>query len=71
MLWAIVTSEILPTWTLNHRLAAMTIRDLYNKGKGGFVLPPPVNMFTKQEIRSHGDSEGFEGVLFVEGEEGD
>jgi len=30
-----------PVWALNQRLAAMTIRDLYNEGKGVFVLPFP------------------------------
>ncbi len=48
MFWAIMAPEILPAWALNQRLAAMTIRDLYNKEKGVFVLPLPVSMFTKQ-----------------------
>ena len=34
MFWAIMAPEILPAWALNQRLAAMTIRDLYNKEKG-------------------------------------
>ena len=38
MLWTVVAPEILPAWALNQRLAAMTIRDLYNEGKGVFVL---------------------------------
>ena len=40
--------EVLPAWALNQRLAAMAIRDLYNKEKGVFVLPLPVSMFMKQ-----------------------
>jgi len=50
MFWTIVAPEILPAWALNQRLAAMTIRDLYNEAKGEFVfLPLLVNVFTKQE----------------------
>ena len=41
MFWTVVAPEILPAWALNQRLAAMTIRDLYNEGKGVFVLPLP------------------------------
>jgi len=48
MFWTIVAPEILPAWALNQRLAAMTIRDLYNKEKGEFVLPLPVNTSMKQ-----------------------
>jgi len=36
MFWTIMAPEILPAWALNQRLAAMTIRDLYNKEKGVF-----------------------------------
>ena len=36
MFWAIVAPEILPAWALNQRLAAMTIRDMYNKKRGEF-----------------------------------
>ena len=32
--WAIVAPEILPCWALNQMLAAMAVRDVYNKGKG-------------------------------------
>ena len=34
MFWTIVAPEILPCWALNQRLAAMTVRDVYNDGKG-------------------------------------
>jgi len=31
--WAIVAPEILPCWALNQLLAAMAVKDVYNKGK--------------------------------------
>jgi len=34
MFWAIVAPEILPCWALNQMLAAITVRDVYNEGKG-------------------------------------
>ena len=34
MFWTIVAPEILPCWALNQLLAAITIRDVYNEGKG-------------------------------------
>ena len=34
MFWTIVAPEILPAWALNQLLAAMTVRDIYNDGKG-------------------------------------
>jgi len=34
MFWAIVAPEILPAWALNQLLAAMAVRDVYNKEKG-------------------------------------
>ena len=34
MIWAIVAPEILPAWALNQLLAAMTVRGVYNDGKG-------------------------------------
>jgi len=34
MFWAIVAPEILPCWALNQMLAAITVRDAYNEGKG-------------------------------------
>jgi len=34
MFWTIVAPEILPCWALNQLLAAMTVRDMYNKEKG-------------------------------------
>jgi len=34
MFWAIVAPEILPSWALNQLLAATTVRDVYNEGKG-------------------------------------
>ena len=34
MFWTIIAPEILPCWALNQRLAAMTVTDVYNKGKG-------------------------------------
>ena len=36
MLWAILAPEILPAWALNQRLAAKTVKDVYNNGKGLF-----------------------------------
>lgn len=35
MFWTIVAPEILPAWALNQFLAAITVRDVYNKEKGG------------------------------------
>ena len=37
MFWTAVAPEILSAYALNQRLAAMTIRDVYNDGKGVFV----------------------------------
>jgi len=34
MFWTIIAPEILPAWALNQRLAAKTVRDVYNKEKG-------------------------------------
>ena len=34
MFWTIMTPEMLPTWALNQRLGAMTVRDVYNEKKG-------------------------------------
>ena len=34
MFWTIVAPEILPAWALNQLLAAMTVRNVYNDGKG-------------------------------------
>src|SRR5258705_7640949 len=34
MFWTIVAPEILPCWALNQLLAAITVRDVYNDGKG-------------------------------------
>ena len=48
MFWTIVAPEILPAWALNQRLAAVTIRDLYNKEKGVFSLPLPMSVLAKQ-----------------------
>jgi len=48
MFWTIVAPEILPAWALNQRLAAMTVRDLYNKERGVLGLPSSANMFMKQ-----------------------
>ena len=59
MFWTIVAPEILPAWALNQRLAAMTIRDLYNEAKGLFVLPLPVNMFTKRDQVTRSRHVGF------------
>jgi len=36
MFWAFVAPEILPCWALNQLLAAITVRDVYNEGKGEF-----------------------------------
>ena len=36
MFGAIVAPEILPAWALNQRLAAKTVKDVYNEGKGAF-----------------------------------
>jgi len=36
MFWTIVAPEILPCWALNQSLAAITVRDVYNIGKGTF-----------------------------------
>ncbi len=36
MFWTIVAPEIPPAWALNQRLAAMTVRDVYNERKGVF-----------------------------------
>jgi hypothetical protein len=36
MFWTIVAPEILPAWALNQRLAAKTVKDVYNNAKGGF-----------------------------------
>ena len=36
MFWTIVAPEILPAWALNQLLAAMTVRDVYNDGRGVF-----------------------------------
>lgn len=33
-MWTIVAPEILPAWAVNQLLAAKTVRDVYNKGKG-------------------------------------
>ena len=59
MFWTIVAPEILPAWALNQRLAAMTIRDLYNKEKGVSVLPSPVNMFMEQGQVTRRSDVGF------------
>jgi hypothetical protein len=37
MFWTIVAPEILPCWALNQLLAAITVRDVYNIGKGTFA----------------------------------
>src|SRR5260221_10728213 len=34
MFWTIVAPEILPCWAMNQLLAAITVRDVYNEGKG-------------------------------------
>jgi len=34
MFWTIVAPEILPCWAMNQLLAAITVRDVYNDGKG-------------------------------------
>jgi len=34
MFWTIVAPEILPCWALNQLLSALTVRDVYNEGKG-------------------------------------
>jgi len=34
MFWTIVAPEILPSWALSQLLAAITVRDEYNEGKG-------------------------------------
>ena len=34
MFWTIVVPEILPAWALNQLFVAMTVRDVYNVGKG-------------------------------------
>ena len=34
MFWAILAPEILPCWALNQLLAAITVRDVYNKANG-------------------------------------
>src|SRR6266511_1281839 len=34
MFWTILAPEIFPAWALNQLLAAMTVRDVYNEGKG-------------------------------------
>jgi len=34
MFWTIIAPEILPAWALNQRLAATTVRNVYNKEKG-------------------------------------
>jgi len=34
MFWTVVAPEILPAWALNQLLAAITVRDVYNDGKG-------------------------------------
>ena len=39
--WTIIAPEILPAWALNRLLAAMMVRDVYNKEKG--VLPNEEN----------------------------
>ena len=57
MFWTIVAPEILPAWALNQRLAAMTIRDLYNKEKG-------VLSYLSQSMRSRSKVRLQEGVLW-------
>jgi len=59
MFWTIVAPEILPAWALNQRLAAMTVRDLYNKEKGVFGLPSSANMFMKQGQVTRRSAVGF------------
>ena len=59
MFWTIVAPEILPAWALNQRLAAMTIRDLYNERKGLICLPRPVNMLMKQGQVTRRSQAGF------------
>jgi len=34
MFWTIVAPEILPCWAMNQLLAAITVKDVYNKRKG-------------------------------------
>ena len=34
MFWTVVAPEILPCWAPSQFLAAMTVRDVYNEGKG-------------------------------------
>ena len=34
MFWTIMAPEILPSWALKQLLAAITVRDVYNEGKG-------------------------------------
>jgi len=36
MFCTIVAPEILPAWALNQLLAAMAVKDVYNRGKGVF-----------------------------------
>ena len=57
MFWTIVAPEILPAWALNQRLAAMTIRDLYNKEKG-------VLSYLSQSMRSRSKVRLQEGVMW-------
>lgn len=34
MFWAIVAPEIIPCWALNQLLAAITVKNVYNEGRG-------------------------------------
>ena len=48
MFWTVMAPEILSAFALNQRLAAMTIKNVYNHGKGVFVLPLLMNGTIKQ-----------------------
>ena len=51
MFWTIMAPEILPAWALNQLLAAKTVRDVYNEGKGMFLLLLPMNVLMKPKVR--------------------
>lgn len=36
MFWAIVAPEIIPCWALNQLLAAITVKNVYNQGRGPY-----------------------------------
>ncbi len=59
MIWTLVAPEILPAWALRQQLAAKTVKNVYNNGKGGLLLPLRMNVLAKQsQVMKRKDGSG-------------